>query len=192
MLHRHSCSLYSSTYTLTHHSTLQAFWIQILIPQPKQTICTHLPLAHYWQVRVHTRQVMGQVTCWCWWGKASCLKNRTAFYSLALPGSLSGKLPCLKISESWWPNVACNLQQVTCSLALPLYWPRVNRPYVPQTCRTKETSINYIVASSWHSTLFHDEDARSNNPQMQDYNFNKYGEKIPSITVHTYETVQSY
>jgi len=27
----------------------------------------------------------GQVTCWYWWGKASCLKNRTAFYQLALP-----------------------------------------------------------------------------------------------------------
>ena len=116
------------TYTLTHHYTLQAFWIQIVIPQPKQTIRTHLPLVHYRHVRVHTRQVMGQVICWCWWGKATCLKNRTAFYSLALPGSLSGKLPCLKISESLWPNVACNLQQVTCSLALPLYWPRVNRP----------------------------------------------------------------
>jgi len=24
---------------------------------------------------------------------------------------------------------------------------------------------NYLVASSWHSTLFHEEDARSNNPQ---------------------------
>jgi len=29
----------------------------------------------------------GKVTCWYWWGKASCLKNRTAFYSLALPGA---------------------------------------------------------------------------------------------------------
>jgi len=37
--------------------------------------------------------------------------------------------------------------------------------YVPETCRAKETSINYIVPSSWHFTLFHDEDARSNNPQ---------------------------
>ena len=25
---------------------------------------------------------------------------------------------------------------------------------------------NYLVASSWHSTLFHEEDARSNNPQV--------------------------
>jgi len=38
--------------------------------------------------------------------------------------------------------------------------------YVPETCRTKETLINYIVASSWQFTLFHDEDARSNNPQI--------------------------
>jgi len=26
--------------------------------------------------------------------------------------------------------------------------------YAPETCRAKETSINYIVASSWHFTLF--------------------------------------
>jgi len=39
--------------------------------------------------------------------------------------------------------------------------------YVPETCRAKNISIkyNYLVASSWHSTLFHEEDARSNNPQ---------------------------
>ena len=30
-------------------------------------------------------------------------------------------------------------------------------------CRAKETSLNYIVASSWHFTLFHYEDARSRN-----------------------------
>jgi len=40
------------------------------------------------------------------------------------------------------------------------------RAHTPETCRTKETSINCIVASSWHFTLFHDEDARSNNPQI--------------------------
>jgi hypothetical protein len=33
-----------------------------------------------------------------------------------------------------------------------------------QTCRVKNTSINYVVASSWHFTLFHEEDARSYNP----------------------------
>jgi len=32
-----------------------------------------------------------------------------------------------------------------------------------KTCRAKKTSVNYLVASSWHFTLFHDEDARSNN-----------------------------
>jgi len=37
--------------------------------------------------------------------------------------------------------------------------------YVPETCRAKNTSINYIVALSWHFTLFHEEDARPNNPQ---------------------------
>jgi len=26
--------------------------------------------------------------------------------------------------------------------------------YAPKTCRAKETPINYIVASSWHFTLF--------------------------------------
>jgi hypothetical protein len=39
-------------------------------------------------------------TCWYWWGKASCLKIRTASYPLALPGSLSSNLPCLEIPES--------------------------------------------------------------------------------------------
>jgi len=38
--------------------------------------------------------------------------------------------------------------------------------HTPKTCPAKETSINYTVASSWHFTLFHDEDARSNNPQI--------------------------
>jgi len=42
----------------------------------------------------------GQVTCWYWWGMASCLKNRTAFCSLALPGSLSSNLHCSEIQES--------------------------------------------------------------------------------------------
>jgi len=35
----------------------------------------------------------------------------------------------------------------------------------PETCRDKETSINYNVASSWQFNLFHDEDARSKNTQ---------------------------
>jgi len=38
--------------------------------------------------------------------------------------------------------------------------------YVPETCRAKDTSINYLVASRWHFTLFRDEDARSNNTQI--------------------------
>jgi len=37
---------------------------------------------------------------------------------------------------------------------------------VPEICRAKETSINYIVALSWDFTSFHDEDAWSNNPQI--------------------------
>ena len=41
----------------------------------------------------------------------------------------------------------------------------VLRVYAPKTCQAKETSINYIVASSWLFTLFHYEDARPNNPQ---------------------------
>jgi len=36
--------------------------------------------------------------------------------------------------------------------------------YVHETCGAKNTSINYLVASSWHFTLFHEEDPRSNNP----------------------------
>jgi len=31
--------------------------------------------------------------------------------------------------------------------------------------QAKDTSINFLGASSWHFTSFHDEDARSNNPQ---------------------------
>jgi len=27
--------------------------------------------------------------------------------------------------------------------------------YAAETCGDKETSVNYIVASSWHFTLFH-------------------------------------
>jgi len=38
--------------------------------------------------------------------------------------------------------------------------------YVPETCRAKETSINYAVAWSWHFILFHEEDPRSNNTQV--------------------------
>jgi len=34
------------------------------------------------------------------WGKASCLKNRTAFYSLALPDSSSSNVCCIGIQES--------------------------------------------------------------------------------------------
>jgi len=37
--------------------------------------------------------------------------------------------------------------------------------YAPETWRAKDTSINYLVASIWHFTLIHDEDARLNNPQ---------------------------
>jgi len=43
---------------------------------------------------------------------------------------------------------------------------KFSRAYVPEICRAKKTSINYTVASSWHLTLFHYEDARSNNPQI--------------------------
>jgi len=32
-----------------------------------------------------------------------------------------------------------------------------------ETCRATNTSIEFLVASSWHFTLFHEEDARSNN-----------------------------
>ena len=37
--------------------------------------------------------------------------------------------------------------------------------YAPETCRSKETLINYNVASSWVFTLFHDADARSTTPK---------------------------
>ena len=46
--------------------------------------------------------------------------------------------------------------------------------YAPETCRAKETSINYTVPSSWHFALFHDEDARSNNPQISIISVSEY------------------
>jgi len=36
-------------------------------------------------------------------------------------------------------------------------------------------AVPYLVASSWHFTLFHEEDARSNNPQFSLYR--QYGKK---------------
>ena len=38
--------------------------------------------------------------------------------------------------------------------------------HTAETCRAAETSINHIDISSWHFTLFHDEDAQSDNPQI--------------------------
>ena len=61
MFHRHSCYLYSSTY-LHVNSSFQLAGIlntQIVPLKPKQIIRTNPLLAHYWQVRVHTRQVKG-------------------------------------------------------------------------------------------------------------------------------------
>jgi len=37
----------------------------------------------------------------------------------------------------------------------------------PKHVELKKLQINYIVASSWHFTLFHDEDAWSDNPQIR-------------------------
>jgi hypothetical protein len=49
-------------------------------------------------VGVHTRLM--KVTCWYCWGRKAASRKRTAFYSLALPGRLSSKLPSLEIQES--------------------------------------------------------------------------------------------
>jgi hypothetical protein len=69
----------------------------------------------------------GQVTCRWWWEKASCLRNRTSFYSLALPDYLPVYLliTCL---ASKFGQVNVHTEQDTGSLALLVYLPRVNRP----------------------------------------------------------------
>jgi len=36
----------------------------------------------------------------------------------------------------------------------------------PQHVKLRIHQYNYLVSSSWHFTLFHEEDARSNNPQV--------------------------
>jgi hypothetical protein len=43
----------------------------------------------------------------------------------------------------------------------------------PETCRARNTSIKLPFASSWHFKLFHEEDARSNNPQITSLNPSK-------------------
>jgi len=47
----------------------------------------------------------------------------------------------------------------------------------------QDTSINYIVAVSWHFTFFHDEHARSNNSQIHSI----YKLKYPNYGVNKYE-----
>jgi len=37
----------------------------------------------------------------------------------------------------------------------------------PKHVELRIHQYNYLVASSWHFTLFHEEDARSNNPQTE-------------------------
>jgi len=37
----------------------------------------------------------------------------------------------------------------------------------PKHVEVKIYQLNYLVASSWYSTLFHEEDARSNNHQVE-------------------------
>jgi hypothetical protein len=96
MFHRHSCSLYSSTYLHVNSSFHLAAILNthIALLQPKQIIHTHTPTSCALLASGRSHETgEGQVTCWYWWGKASCLKNRTA-----LPGSLSSNLPCLEIS----------------------------------------------------------------------------------------------
>jgi len=59
-------------------------------------------------------------------------------------------------STNWvQKSICCNL-----TFSAPDEW-----AYASETCRPKETSINYIVSSSCHFNLFHDEDAESKNPQ---------------------------
>ena len=58
--------------------------------------------------------------------------------------------------------------------------------YVPETCRAKETSINYIVASSWHFTLFRDEDVRSNDQKGILFHSQAFFQDLIQLLLGTY------
>ena len=115
MFHRHSCSLYSYTY-LHVNSSLHLAGIlntQIVPLQPKQIIRTNLLVAHYWQVRVHTRLVRGRLL-------AGVGGGRQAASKIDLP---SIHLPCLAACRaschvSKFRQVNGHTGQLTCSKLL--------------------------------------------------------------------------
>jgi hypothetical protein len=98
---------------LFHRSTLQVFYtadkanVKLYIQNHTLCVTQERPICpNTWsldasrQVGVHTGQVKGRLPAGGGGGKASCLKNRTSFYSLALPDYLPIYLPCLKIWTS--------------------------------------------------------------------------------------------
>jgi hypothetical protein len=137
MSHIHGCCLYSSTnlHVISSFHLAGIFISQIALRQSQQIIHTLLNCAVMAAVGVYARQVNG--------GGRLLASKFELFYTLALPASLPGKLPFLEFQESKRPHAAINLQQVTCSLALPLSRPRVNRPLT----RSVWTEYIYSVAS---------------------------------------------
>jgi len=115
MFHRHSCSLYSSTYLHVNSSFHLAGILNthIVLLQPKQIIRTDVLLAHYWQVGVHTRQVKGRLL-------AGIGGGRQAAWKMELP---SIQLSCLAACQatcldSKFRKVNVQTGQLTCSKLL--------------------------------------------------------------------------
>jgi len=106
---------------------------------------------------------------WCnyviyWSYLSSTCFGRIRPSSEALDVKLKHIVFCIQFVDGWWCRVygldgavwlsrIYKLSAENHMLQLNIYcswwW-----AYAPETCRAKETSINYIVASSWHFTLF--------------------------------------
>jgi hypothetical protein len=121
MFHRHSCSLYNSTYLHVNSSfhlagILNIFKYlntQIVLLQPKQIIRTDLLVEQYRQVAVHTRQVKGRLPAGIGGGRQVASK-------IELP---SIHLPCLTACQatylaSKFRQVNVQTGQLTCSKLL--------------------------------------------------------------------------
>ena len=115
MFHRHSCSLYSSTYLHVNSSFHLAGMLntQIVLLQPKQIIRTDLLAAHYWQVGVHTRQVKGRLPAGIGGGRQAASKIELP--SIHLPCVAACQATCL---ASKFRNVNGQTGRLNCSKLL--------------------------------------------------------------------------
>jgi len=103
MLHIHSCSLYSSTYMLTHHPPCRNFKYWNCTTTTETNICTDLLVAHYWQVGVHMRQVKGRLPAGI--GRRQAASNISLLRALNREGSERITLPTC---GSELPNSECD------------------------------------------------------------------------------------